>query len=710
MRQVVGIAVVLVLGVATPAIASVKCGAALNDVSAVTGVEAAIAAQCTCCAPPSVYASCIASVVRASIRAKRLSGSCAMKVRRDVGHACPLAGATTTPCQVCNSDADCGTGAFCECRSGSCTKTGGVCVAVPPVCPDLVAPVCGCDGTTYGNDCLRQQAGACKFHSGPCVATGGCFDTIASQCTGEPCSPAAGCMLPNTFCSPACATPPPTGTCFDTLARKCTIEPCGPNQPCLPNQFCVTTCPPPPPSGHCFVTVDGQCSQEACGPGVPCQNPNEFCDPRCGAPACTTDADCDDGNPCTADTCANGACEHACVCTSPTGATACCPGPAATCATPCGTNADGTCGGLCPAADEVCTATGTGCGCTPTTPPACGDTFPTCNGTCPVGSACTSLTGAPSCQCVPAACTTDAECNDNNVCTVDRCVGGVCEHGCICLTPAGASACCPGPGTLCAVPCGTNADGTCGGLCPTTGDVCTDSGGTCTCTPPPPACGDTAPTCNGTCPIGNACASSTTAGTCQCVPSCTPGNGTYFFTCGDPVCGGHRPHDGIPACTTERAGDPCACVGATCDPDDVCNRLLECATSDPTHGGICPISRRSYKQNISYLSEADLQRLHDDLLTFRLASYQYNMPGASPAPHLGFIIDDVAPSPSVAANGDTVDLYGYTSMAVAAVQTQAQEIEALKREVESLRGQIAESVRGSCQPRRTSRRKRAATP
>jgi hypothetical protein len=144
-------------------------------------------------------------------------------------------------------------------------------------------------------------------------------------------------------------------------------------------------------------------------------------------------------------------------------------------------------------------------------------------------------------------------------------------------------------------------------------------------------------------------------------------------------------------CTTEQVGEVCSCLGAECDPGDSCDRLLECATSDPTHGGMCPISRRTYKTNIQYLSDADLKRLHDELLTFRLASFQYNLPGASPAPHLGFIIDDVAPSPSVAADGNTVDLYGYASMAVAAVQEQAREIDQLKGEVASLRHELTAS-------------------
>jgi len=100
-------------------------------------------------------------------------------------------------------------------------------------------------------------------------------------------------------------------------------------------------------------------------------------------------------------------------------------------------------------------------------------------------------------------------------------------------------------------------------------------------------------------------------------------------------------------------------------------------------------SRRAYKKNVQYLSDTDVKQLHDALLAFRLASWQYTMPGASPATHLGFIIDDVEPSPSIAETGNAVDLYGYASMAVAAVQTQAREIDELKAAVASLQKQVA---------------------
>ena len=51
----------------------------------------------------------------------------------------------------------------------------------------------------------------------------------------------------------------------------------------------------------------------------------------------------------------------------------------------------------------------------------------------------------------------------------------------------------------------------------------------------------------------------------------------------------------------------------------------------------------------------------------------------------GFIIDDVVPSPAVQQSGERVDMYGYQTMAVAALQVQARELAALRREVEELK-------------------------
>ena len=128
----------------------------------------------------------------------------------------------------------------------------------------------------------------------------------------------------------------------------------------------------------------------------------------------------------------------------------------------------------------------------------CAADFGTCVGRCrpPATTTTTTLPGQP--------CTSDAQCDDGNGCTVDRCMDGTCEHACVCLDATGAVSCCPGPAALCARPCGVDAGGVCGGACPT-GATCenlpTAATPTCGCVsglggpcggnivPDPPVCG-----------------------------------------------------------------------------------------------------------------------------------------------------------------------------------------------------------------------------
>lgn len=157
----------------------------------------------------------------------------------------------------------------------------------------------------------------------------------------------------------------------------------------------------------------------------------------------------------------------------------------------------------------------------------------------------------------------------------------------------------------------------------------------------------------------------------------------WFSTCGDPACSGHR-DAGIAACTAqEEAGVSCATASAECDPQNLCNSLLLCAASDPKKSG-CPVSRMRFKQDIRYLSDADRSAYSDQLLSLPLATFRYR--GGDSRLRLGFMIDGHESLACV--DGDTVDLYGYASMAVAALQSQEQEIAQLRRELRQLRREL----------------------
>lgn len=72
----------------------------------------------------------------------------------------------------------------------------------------------------------------------------------------------------------------------------------------------------------------------------------------------------------------------------------------------------------------------------------------------------------------------------------------------------------------------------------------------------------------------------------------------------------------------------------------------------------------------------------------RLATYEYTDPALRGRRHLGFIIEDQPTSEAVDPEKNQVDLYGYTSLLVSAVQKQSREIEALRKEVNELKGKL----------------------
>ena len=201
-----------------------------------------------------------------------------------------------------------------RCLASACVVCGsgpqaGACVDGAQ-CTGACTLVCA-DGTTAVGQCAPSegQRCACGATCGaptPC-ALGQCFDTLTFQCTGQPCGPDRGCLLPQQVCDVsgrrcACSSPPapaPHGRiccqCKDQVAACFTVS----------SADVQPICPP-----ECETFVGQECNAEwdHCVPPLPC----------------SAEQDCDDENGCTIDHCTAGACTHDCVCAGPAG---CGPGP-----------------------------------------------------------------------------------------------------------------------------------------------------------------------------------------------------------------------------------------------------------------------------------------------------------------------------------------------------------------------------------------------
>lgn len=109
----------------------------------------------------------------------------------------------------CVDSAECGAGSFCDRRR--CHEPAGTCAPFPVSCTDDEHPVCGCDGVTYFNDCLRRAAGVAGSEDDECGGP-------PAGCAGpkETCPEGAVCAKLQGFAGPerqVCGGPP-KGRCW----------------------------------------------------------------------------------------------------------------------------------------------------------------------------------------------------------------------------------------------------------------------------------------------------------------------------------------------------------------------------------------------------------------------------------------------------------------------------------------------------------------